>query len=678
MCGIAGAINLGTSEPVMPETVSRMLALIRHRGPEAAGLHLAGRVALGHARLSIIDLAGGLQPIANEDGSVWVICNGEIFNYVELMAELKARGHQFRTSSDSEVILHLYEEMGAACVERFIGQYAFAIYDERRGVVVLARDRFGVRPLFYTVADGTLLFASEMKALLADPRVSHEWDLQALDQVFTFWAPLPGRTIFRDIQELPAGHHLTIKLDPRPGSHSARYCVEQPTSYWQLNFPYETDAAPRRSIDDYAEELRALLIDATKLRLRADVPVGAYLSGGLDSSVIAALIRHYTQNELQTFSIAFRNPHFDERGFQQQMAAALGTQHHTIECDERDIGRVFRDVIWHCETPVLRTGPAPMFLLAQLVREHGFKVVLTGEGSDEFLGGYSIFKEAKVRRWWAAQPDSQMRPLLFRRLHNEVAGMDQGALPFLRGFFGAGLHETADPLYSHMIRWRATARQKRFFSGAVKDALNGYHSLDDLTRMIDPAIANWNSLNKAQYLEARLFLSQYLLSSQGDRMAMAHAVEGRFPFLDHRVVEFAAQIPPALKLRGLDEKYILKRAMHDLLPRDILARTKQPYRAPISTSFFGPAAPPWVNDIVSEAEVAAAGIFEPKAVTKLVQKCRTTGQASEGDNMAIVGIISTQLLNHQFRTNWHIEAGNHTVSTPPTIVTADQILETPA
>ena len=315
-----------------------------------------------------------------------------------------------------------------------------------------------------------------------------------------------------------------------------------------------------------------------------------------------------------------------------------------------------------------------MFMLASLVREHKLKVVLTGEGADEFLGGYSIFKEAKVRRWWAAQPESRLRPMLLRRLHGEVVGMAQGSQPFLQGFFSNGLQEIDDPCYSHLVRWRSTARQKRFFSREVQAALSGHNSFDELSRVMEERLAGWDTLSKAQYVEAKIFLSQYLLSSQGDRVAMAHAVEGRFPFLDHRVVEFASTIPPDLKLRGLNEKYILKRAMRDLLPREITARTKQPYRAPISTSFFGPDAPAWVNEMLSESELTSAGLFDAHSVTKLVNKCRTSNQVSEGDNMALVGIISTQLLHRQFGADWAMNADVRSDTTQPVIVEADEAL----
>ncbi len=665
MCGIVGAINFRTDAPVELETVGRMLALIHHRGPEAAGVHLAGRAALGHARLSIIDVDGGLQPIANEDGTVWIVCNGEVFNYRELMADLERRGHHFRTASDSEVILHLYEEMGARCVERLNGDFAFAIWDGRRGELLLARDRVGVRPLFYTVVGGTLLFASEIKALLADERVSHEWDLAALDQVFTYWSAVPGRTMFRDVRELPAGHTLCVKLDaPLP----------EPEPYWNVDFPDADAFDTTCSAADYADELRALLEDAVRLRMRADVPVGAYLSGGLDSSATTALMRQLGHDDLHTFSIAFRNQQFDERPFQLEMARALGTQHHVVECGDADIAHAFADVIWHCETPILRTSPAPMFLLAQHVKQHNLKVVLTGEGADEFFGGYSIFKEAKVRRWWAAAPESRLRPLLLRRLHGEVAGLEQSSQPFLQSFFGEGLQDIADPCYSHAPRWRTTARQKRFFSGSLRAALGDIEADGGLAALLPDRMAGWHGLNKAQYLESKIFLGQYLLSSQGDRVAMAHAVEGRFPFLDHRVIEWAAGVPPHLKLRGLNEKYILKRAVADLLPPTITNRTKQPYRAPISTSFFAANAPAWVGDVLSEAEIEAAGLFDPRAVAKLAAKCRSGRPIGEGDNMALVGIISAQLLHQQFRTDWAKEVRVRAVHTQPVVVEAEDML----
>lgn len=636
MCGIAGIYNRGNGEPARAESLTAMLAGVHHRGPEVAGIYLDGPVGLGHDRLSIIDLEGGLQPIANEDGSTWIICNGEVFNYIELREELKARGHSFRTGSDTEVILHLYEERGPECVQALIGQFSFAIWDSRKGSLLLVRDRLGVRPLFYTEVGGSLLFASEIKALLADPRVDAALDMESLDQVFTYWSPLPGRTAFKGIHEVPAGHYMVAD---RRGITTSRY--------WTLDFSDEP-AGVGKGESYYAERLLELLVGSTRLRLRADVPVGAYLSGGLDSSTIAAIVRRYTGNRLKTFSIAFSDKHFDERAFQERMAEHLGTEHVSMECTDADIAEVFPEVVWHAETPILRTAPAPMYLLSKLVRQNGLKVVLTGEGSDEFLGGYDIFKEARVRRFWAADPESKVRPLLLRKLYGDVQGMGGTSQAYLEAFFKNGLSETEDPAYSHLVRWRNTARIKRLYSGDTRASLNGYSSEGPLASALEGLSDGWDPLSKAQFVESRIFLSQYLLSSQGDRPAMANAVEGRFPFLDHRVVEFAASIPPHLRLKGLDEKYILKKAMSDLLPREVLARTKRPYRAPIRNAFLGPNSPDYVREMLSPEEVAKAGIFDPSAVAMLVKKCLTAPTVGEADSMALVGVLSTQLLHRQF------------------------------
>jgi asparagine synthase (glutamine-hydrolysing) len=644
MCGIAGIFNRASRRPAQPELLAAMLAAIRHRGPEAAGAYLHGVVGLGHDRLSIVDLEGGLQPIGNEDGTVWVICNGEVFNFIELRRDLIERGHTFRTGSDSEVIIHLYEEHGPDCVQYMIGQFAFALWDGRTHTLMLGRDRLGVRPLYYTEVNGDLRFASEVKALLADPQVPAELDLEALDQVFTYWAPLPGRTAFRGIRELPPGHHMLVGLHGTPTSA----CVRR---YWSLDFSHEF-AGRSKGYDEryYAHSLLDLLVDATRLRLRADVPVGAYLSGGLDSSTIAAIVRRYTGNRLKTFSISFADEHFDEAAYQQRMADHLGTEHVSMHCTDEQIGQCFPDVVWHVETPILRTAPVPMFLLSRLVRQNGFKVVLTGEGSDEFLGGYDIFKEDKLRRFWAAHPGSRLRPLLLKRLYGDVKGMADTPRPYLEAFFRNGLTETADPCYSHLVRWRSTARIKRLFSRGVKEQLAeaGHGGARALAEALEGIDMRWHPLSRAQFIESRIFLSQYLLSSQGDRVAMAHAVEGRFPFLDHRVVEFAASIPPDLRLRGLTEKYILRKAVADLVPDEVLARTKRPYRAPIRNAFFGPRSPDYVRHLLSPTEVRRTGIFDPEAVAMLAAKCSTASMVGEADSMALVGVLSTQLLYQLF------------------------------
>ena len=608
-----------------------MLRTIAHRGPDDQGVHVNGAIGLCNCRLSIIDLPGVHQPLCNEDGTVWIVYNGETFNYVELRPELEARGHRFSTNTDTEVILHLYEDHGPDCLAYLNGQFAIAIWDAQRRSLFLARDRMGVRPLFYTIVDGQLVFGSEIKALLSHPEVKAEIDPASLDQIFSFWSTLSPRTTFRDVYELPPAHYMLAcegKLTVRP--------------YWEPDF--SPDANTRQ---DYLDEFESLLIDATRIRLRADVPVGAYLSGGLDSSVTSAIIRKYNHNRLDTFSIAFANPQFDESRFQQEMAAYLGTDHHVVHCTDAEIGRAFPDVIWHTETPVLRTAPAPMFLLARLVHEHGLKVVLTGEGADEILAGYDIFKEMKIRRFWAREPGSRTRPLLLRRLYPDISGLGGGSEAYLTAFFGMGLADTGSPFYSHMLRWTTTARTRRFLLSEHRGQPD-----NDQTLPVPPTLpadfGTWSHLAQAQYLEMTIFLSQYLLSSQGDRMAMAHSVEGRFPFLDYRLVEFCNRLPPHIKLRGLTEKWLLKQLGRKLVPGEIWQRPKQPYRAPIHHSFFGEQVPEYVHELLSEPALRDSGLFDPAAVARLVLKAQKSPRLSEIDSMALVGILSTQLVHHHF------------------------------
>ncbi len=634
MCGIVGLCDLHGAAPADGRTLRRMLGTIRHRGPDQFGIYLDGHVGLGHARLSILDLHGGQQPIANEDGSLWIVLNGEVFNHPELRRDLEARGHRFRTRTDTEVVVHAYEEYGKDCLSRFNGQFALAVWDSRRRTLFLARDRLGVRPLFYTEADGAFVFGSEIKALLACPGVTARPDPAALDQVFTFWSTLSPRTFFRGIVELPPGHFMHVA--------DGRAKLER---YWELTYP-EDGTASVRPTRDYVEDLRGLLIDAARIRLRADVPVGAYLSGGLDSSTVTAIVRDQTTNPLETFSIAFTDGDYDESGFQLTMAEALGTEHHVVRATHDDIGAAFPEVVWHAETPLMRTAPAPMFLLSGLVRENRFKVVLSGEGADEMFAGYDLFREARIRRFWAEQPESTCRPALFDRIYPWKSGSSSD---FVKAFFGLGLTETDARDYSHALRWRTTARAKRFFSEDVRReaAAEPGHLEPPYPEEFD----RWGHLQQAQYLETTILLSQYLLSSQGDRMGMAHSVEGRFPFLDHRVVEFASGMPASLKLNGLTEKYLLKEVSREWLPPAISDRPKQPYRAPIHGAFFGAAEPEYVGEVLSASAVEEAGYFNPKAVDQLVAKLRRGRPLGETDDMALAGIISTQLLHRQFVTN---------------------------
>ncbi len=635
MCGIAGMLKFG-GERAERDQLCKMIATIRHRGPDANGIHVSGAAGLAHARLSIIDLECGAQPMSTIDGRLWITFNGEIFNYIELREKLASKGHQFATRSDTEVILNAYREYGEDCVRQFNGQWAFGLWDAAEQKLFLSRDRAGVRPLFYTQTADRFLFASEIKALLACPQVRRELDPRGMDELFTFWAPVPPRTVFRDIYQLPPGHSLTVK--------DGRATTKQ---FWSV--PYVSEAETRNGNEREATaELLQLLEDATRIRLRSDVPVGAYLSGGLDSSLTTALVRKIAGSRLRSFSITFEDAEFDESSYQQEASSFLGTQHSNISCSRADIARVFPEVIRHTEQPVLRTAPVPMFLLSQLVHDSGFKVVLTGEGADEVLGGYDIFKEAKIRRFWARNLQSRWRPLLLKRMYPYLQDLQRQSAANLKHFFRVSAEDAASPFFSHLPRWELTGRLKLLFSADFRAAIGEFDAIGELEENLPDEFQSWPHFSQGQYLEATYFLAGYLLSSQGDRMAMAHSVEGRYPFLDFRVVEFAAKLPANLKMKVLDEKYLLKRASEGLVPQSIVRRVKQPYRAPDGRCFFEPGAPSYVKEMLSPASIEKGGIFDPAAVSALVSKYSAGKASSVKDDMALVGVLSTQLLAAQF------------------------------
>ena len=639
MCGIAGIQRLD-GQPARREAIEDMIATLDHRGPDAHGVELCGSVGLGHTRLSIIDLAGGVQPMAfkDNDADLVITFNGEIFNYIELRKELIGRGRRFATTSDTEVVLQAYAEWGEDCVKHLNGQWAFAIHDARRRKLFLSRDRLGIRPLFYTTSGNTFLFASEVKAIFAHPGVNRAIDPVGLDQLCTFWSTQPPRTIFAGINLLPPGHSLTVqdgKVTMSP--------------YWDVDFSETLDNVTSRDLED---QLLDLLTDATRLRLRSDVPVGAYLSGGLDSSITSALAKDLNREQLSTFSVEFDNPEFDESCYQQEVVQRLGTEHHTIRCSHDAIGRIFPQVIRHTESPILRTAPAPLFLLSRLVREAGIKVVLTGEGADEVFGGYDIFKEAKLRRFWSRLPESRVRPMLLKRLYPYMQNIQSQPPAYLRAFFGVKPETLGHPFFSHLPRFELTGKLKAFFTPDVLAATYDHDPLTEAEAQLPDAFASWNSFAQAQYLETRGLMPGYILSSQGDRMAMANSIEGRFPFLDHRLVEFGAKLPPRLKMSGLDEKHILKNATQHLVPDSIRQRSKQPYRAPDAHSFFdtdsGMARFEYVDEMLSPSAIADAGLFDPDATGKLVQKARRGAAIGTKDNMALVGVLSAQLVVEQF------------------------------
>jgi len=640
MCGIAGIYNYHSpTEPSLEKNVKNMLSMINHRGPDESGVFIDENLGIGSVRLSIIDLSSGQQPMSDVSGRYWIVYNGEIFNYPELRAYLIKKGIQLKTSCDTEVVVQMYALYGSKCLSQFNGQFAFCIWDRQTKELFLARDRVGIRPLFYWHKNQSFAFCSEIKGLFCLDQIEKSLDEESLSQIFTFWTTITPKTPFKNIFELQPGHFMHVS--------SKGIQIEQ---YWSLQFSPEKEK-PYRNINEPMEELDELLYDAVKVRLRADVPVGAYLSGGLDSSVTTSYIKAINPDVLNTFSIGFANHDFDESKYQTEAAQFFGTNHTAFTCNSEDIASNFEETIYHTEYPILRTSPTPMFMLSKKVRENNIKVVITGEGADEVLGGYNIFKEAKIRSFWARQPESKIRPRLLTKLYPYLPLLKDAPEISLKMFFGYKLTETQNPFYSHLLRWNNTSRLKSFFSKDLLNSIQGIDNISNLYNQLPEDFEKWSELAKSQYIETQIFMSGYLLSSQGDRMAMGNSVEGRYPFLDYRVIEFCSKLPDRFKINGLNEKYILKKLSKGRIPESISSRSKQAYRAPISDSFFNQKVPDIINDMLSSNSIKSHGIFDIPKVENLVSKMKHNKLISEIDQMAVVGIISTQLMSNIFIKN---------------------------
>lgn len=637
MCGIAGIFNYQSSnEPSAERNVKKMLSVIHHRGPDESGIYLNQNVSLGSVRLSIIDLSSGQQPLCDESERYWIVYNGEIFNYLELKTELKKKGIRFKTNCDTEVVVQMYAYYGSSCLNRFNGQFAFCIWDKQKKELFLARDRVGIRPLFFWSQHDMFAFCSEIKGLFALDKVEKAINTESLSQIFTFWTTLTPNSPFINIQELPPGHCMIV--------NSTGISINR---FWKLDFPDRNEIRPS-SLSDNMEELDELLNDAVRIRLKADVPVGAYLSGGLDSSLTTSYINQINPEILNTFSIGFHEKEYDETSFQIEAANYFNTNHKAFSCTYEDILKNLEKAIWHTEFPILRTSPVPMFLLSKKVRQNNIKVVITGEGADEFLAGYNIFKEAKVRRFWAKEPSSVVRPRLLAKLYPYLPLLKNSPDLALKMFFGFQLTETNDPLYSHILRWHNTSRIKSFFSDDLSKSIESSNPIDRLYKNLPENFNRWSDLAQSQYLEATIFMSGYLLSSQGDRMSMGNSVEGRYPFLDYRLIEFCSKLPDNQKLNCLDEKFILKRLSKGKIPPSITNRPKQPYRAPIASLVNSNQIPDSLMEILTDSSLNSIGIFSSRKVNLLINSIKHRKPISETDQMAFIGIISTQVLYKKF------------------------------
>ncbi|WP_051356315.1 asparagine synthase (glutamine-hydrolyzing) [Azorhizobium doebereinerae] len=627
MCGIVGFLGPASRDPGATGTVSAMLGAIAHRGPDDAGAFLDATCAMGTARLAIIDPALGAQPVCDPGERYWLCYNGEIYNYRELRAELEALGRPFRTHSDTEVLLQAWLQWGEACLPRLNGGFAFALYDRRTATLVLARDRYGKRPLFYAWHRGTFYFASEMKAFLAVPGFGFAFDPDQLAAILGQWTPLPHQTGFSGIDSLPLGTCLTL--------------TETSATLRRFSGIAFDDGPAIGSRGEAIERIRQQMRESVALRLCSDVEVGVYMSGGLDSAIIARLARDALPR-LSTFSIAFEDAEFDESAEQQELAAALDTRHSTLRIRHADMVAAFPDAVFHAEVPAFRSAFVPMFLLSQRTRASGVKVVLSGEGADEAFLGYDLFKETRLRADWDSL-DEATRTERLAQLYPHLSHYGPQDVAATTGLYQQFSREHLPGLFSHELRFQ----NGRFSARLLKQAGDPFAAVGRLAAE-EPGFAAMTPVEKAQWLEYQTLLPGYLLSTQGDRMALAHGVENRCPFLDPAVVALAS----AVNLRfddGFEEKALLRAAFADCLPSSVVRKRKFPYRAPESAAFAS-LRPDYLELVLSEAELAKLPFIDQRFARALAQKVlsRDPAEISTKENQTFIFLLSIALLNRDF------------------------------
>jgi len=584
MCGITGIYNTRNKQKIDKNILLQMTNTLIHRGPDDSGFFIQDNLGFGFRRLSIIDLNTGNQPMFNEDKSIVSICNGEIYNFQELKKELQSKGHVFYTNCDSEILVHLYEENGLDFIKLLNGQFALALFDKLQQKLILARDHFGIAPLFYTFKDGLLIFGSEIKAIINHPLVSKEVDLSGLDQIFSFPGLISPQTMFKNIYSLKPGHCIILK--------DSELLVKE---YWDLIYPKDSQAEYNLTENEYIEKLDELLMQSVKYRLISDVPVGFYLSGGLDSSMIASLIHNICPHEKRhSFSIGFHEEDIDETRYQQMISRHVNSIHHEILFEWTDISKRFKNMIFHAECPVKESYNTCSLALSELVKKNNIKVILTGEGADELFAGYVgyRFDNEGSRTGDDFDPISQA----YEEEENQKLWGDQNFFYEIRQY---ELKEIKNAIYSENLR----------------NCFNDFDSVQE--NLVDKSkLENRHPIHKRSYLDFKLRLADHLLSDHGDRLAYANSIEARYPFLDINVVEFARTIPPKLKLNGLIEKYILKKIAEKYLPKEISNREKFGFVAPGSTYIMNRSIE-WVNDILSYDTIKRQGYFDPNTVERL-------------------------------------------------------------
>ena len=602
--------------------IKRMCGVIEHRGPDDEGFHVEGGLALGMRRLSIIDLVTGHQPISNEDGSVWIVFNGEIYNFRELRDDLIARGHSFQTNTDTEAIVHLYEDEGEACVQRLRGMFAFAIWDRRKRKLFIARDRVGIKPLHYCLAGDKLIFASEIKAILQHPAVSREVNLEAISDFLTFgYVPDPA-SAFRGILKLEPGHTLTFK----DGRISTR-------RYWDFNYHQSGPSERPREESYYTERIRELIAESVRLRLVSDVPLGAFLSGGIDSSTVVAMMAREMDRPVKTFSIGFTDSSFDELHYARITARHFNTEHHEFIVTP-DVCKIVEEIIWHHDEPFADVSSIPTYIVSKMAREH-VTVVLSGDGGDELFGGYGRYLVDRRRAVFERIPGFLRRNFMLRASR---------AIP--RAMYGKNFLRNAaldsDARYVDSISYFDEDSKRALLSPEVRRWLAGRDSSNEFRRLLAVPHSS-ERLDHLVYLDSKTYLPGDILTKV-DRMSMAHSIEARVPLLDHKLIEFVQTIPAPLKLRGSIGKHILKSAVRGLIPDEIIDRQKQGFGVPIKR-WFNTELRELLYDTLTDGRTRQRGYFNQSVVDEILDEHR---RGRRDNSTHLWGLLTLELWHRAF------------------------------
>ena len=639
MCGIVGVFS--RRSPISPGLIERATESLYHRGPDGQRhwIGFGGRVALGHARLSIIDLTTGDQPIASEDGRTRIIVNGEFYGYESIQKELEQASHRLRTRSDSEIALHLYEDFGTQCLHRLRGEFALVLWDERNRTMFAARDRFGIKPLFYAFHNETLYLASEVKALFA-AGVPRRWDSESVSQSVEFGGH-PVRTLFEGVLQVPPGHYLI----------ATEKHIEL-SRYWDFDYPRADRSGTHRSTADYVAEFRSALEEAVRIRLHADVPVGCYLSGGLDSCAVLGLAARHRSDPIRAFTLSFDRAEYDEEKEAREMAGKVGAEFFPIAIKQDDLADHFADAILQSETFCFNAHGVAKYLLSRAVRDAGYKVVLTGEGSDEILGGYAHFRRDMLLYNNEGEDPSEVAKLLddLERLNPVSRGLllpDGEAKPLdnvkrVLGFV---------PSWIETFSARSAKMQELFAEEfwSTYSERPGYQALLSSIDVRGQLIGR-DPVHQSLYLWSKTLLPGYILTMLGDRMEMAHSVEGRVPFLDHHLVELVRSQPVTQKIHGMTEKYVLREAVRDVITDTVYRRQKHPFLSPPATLHPKQKLGAFVQDTLRSPVLATLPFFNQKKVLGVLDRLNTMDEGSRvANDQVLMTIVSACVLQERFR-----------------------------